>query len=319
MPAVVTVTLNPALDLTAEVDELVPYRKLRGRLVGHDPGGGGVNVARVLLRFGVPVLAVAPLGGTSGEALMAELEREGVAVHRIDTDVETRRSVTLWVHTTREHFRILVDGEALEEPAWRACLDAVAAAERPAFVVLSGSLPPGVPLEVVRAFAQRARDLGARFVCDSSGPALAAAVDAGADLVKPSVRELRDLVAPEEPLDGFDHRAAARRAVALGARVVVVSLGADGACVAAADGTEAEFASPAVDVLSSVGAGDSMVAGILLGLLESRPLAAAVRLGVAAGAATCLEHGTEVCQLDQVRRLDAELARRDPPTGSRAS
>jgi 6-phosphofructokinase 2 len=182
--AVVTVTLNPSLDLTAEVDELAPYRKLRGRLVALDPGGGGVNVARVLRRFDVPVLAIAALGGTSGQALAADLQRDGVHVHSIAAGVETRRSVTVWVRSTREHFRILVEGDALAEPAWRACLDAVEAADGALqFVVLSGSLPPGVPPDAVAAFARVTRERGARFVCDTSGAALAVAVEAGADLV----------------------------------------------------------------------------------------------------------------------------------------
>lgn len=309
MTAVVTVTLNPAHDLTAEVDELMPYRKLRGRLVAVDPGGGGVNVARVLRRFDVPVVAVAPLGGISGDQVLASLEREGVVVHRVATEIETRRSVTLWVRATSEHFRIVVEGEALPEAVWQACLDAAASIESPRFVVLSGSLPPGVPPEIVESFARQARRRGAQFVCDTSGPALAAAVRAGADLITPSRRELRDLVAPSVSLAEFDHRRAARRAVADGARAVVVSLGGDGAFLVTADGTEAELAPPPVDVLSSVGAGDAMVAGIVLGLLEGRSPAGALRLGVAAGTATCLEHGTEVCRPDQVMRLDAQLMR----------
>ena len=310
MPRVVTVTLNPALDLTVEIDELVAYRKLRGQLVALDPGGGGVNVARVLRRFDTAVVAVAPFGGISGQSLLAELEREGVSVRAVAADAVTRRSVTLWVTSTREHFRILVEGDPLEERAWRACLDAVAQLGRPDFVVLSGALPPAAPAAaVVTAFSDAARSLGSQFVCDTSGPALAAAVAAGADLVKPSRGELRDLVAPGVPREDFDYREGARQAIALGVRAVVVSLGADGAFLAAADGTEAEFRSPPIDVLSSVGAGDSMVAGILLGRLRGRSLPAAVRLGVAAGAATCMQHGTEVCMPADVERLDAELAR----------
>ena len=307
-PAVVTVTLNPALDITAEVEELVPYRKLRGRLVGVHPGGGGVNVARVLHAFDIAVRAVVAVGGESGAGLVADLEREGVDVRPVQTGSDTRRSVTIWVRSTFEHFRILVEGEPQDEVVWRTCLDAVGEAGSPAFVVLSGSMPPGVPTDAVGACAQRARELGARFVCDTSGAALQAAAQAGADLIKPSRRELRDLVAPGQELEEFDHRDGARRAVALGARAVVVSLGADGAFLTTADGVEADFASPEIDVVSSVGAGDSMVAGIVLGLLQGRPLPAATRLGVAAGTATCLEPGTALCRPEEVARLDAELA-----------
>lgn len=115
------------------------------------------------------------------------LEREGVSVRAVSTDATTRRSVTVWVSSTREHFRILVEGDPLAERAWRECLDAVGELDKPDFVVLSGALPPAVPAAVVTAFAEGARSLGSRFVCDTSGPGLVAAVAAGADLVKPSV------------------------------------------------------------------------------------------------------------------------------------
>jgi 6-phosphofructokinase 2 len=186
MSAIVTVTLNPALDLTAEVDELIAYRKLHGRLVALDPGGGGVNVARVLRPFEVATLAVVPVGSVSGQALVVELGREGVPVVPVEAGADTRRSVTIWERSTREHFRILVDPEPLAPKAWQECLDAVDRADPPAYVVFSGSLPPGVAPAVVTEFAQRARRRGARFVCDSSGRALAEAVAAGADMIKPS-------------------------------------------------------------------------------------------------------------------------------------
>jgi 6-phosphofructokinase 2 len=305
---VVTLTLNPAVDVTAEVDELVPYRKLRAELAAHEPGGGGINVARVLHRFGVAVRAVFPAGGLSGADLVAELAREGVPMEVVESSTPTRESITIWVRSTGEHYRILVAGDAIAEETWRACVAQVRAAPQPRWVVLSGSLPPGVPPSAVLDIAATAREHGARFACDTSGEALAAAVEAGADLVSPNRRELREVVDPDAAPEEFDHEAAARELVARGVRTVVVSLGEGGAFATSAGGMETHQPSPPVEVLSTVGAGDSLLAGVVAGLLRGEPLDDAVRRGVATGTATCLEHGSALARPETVAELLGESA-----------
>jgi 6-phosphofructokinase 2 len=300
---VITLTFNPALDITAEVEQLVPYRKLRAQLTAHQAGGGGINVSRVLHRFGVATRAVFPVGGLSGARVIADLAREGIPTEALERAGETRQSITVWVRSTTEHYRIIVDGEPLAENTWRACIRAVRAEARARFVVLSGSLPPGVPSAAVAEAAAAAHAVGALFVCDTSGDALAAAVEAGADLVKPSRRELHALFERSGALEPFDHEDAARTLVARGTRAVVVSLGAEGAFLTSRDEGDARYASPPLDAISTVGAGDSLVAGILIGLLRGDRLGEAVRRGVATGAATCLEHGSEVTYPEPVQRL----------------
>jgi len=312
MSQVVTVTLNPALDLTVEVDRLEPFNKLRGRQIALDAGGGGINVSRVLHRFGVPTVAILPAGGSSGTALIGAIEREDVPTRRIDQRRDTRRTVTIWEVASREHFRILTPGEPLEDGVLDECIAATAAEPRPDVIVLSGSMPPGTPAGSVARFSEIARNAGARFVVDTSGPALVEAVEVGADMIKPSLNELRDLVEPEYQgvtMDEFDYRAAAHMVAARGVGAVVVSLGEDGAYMATRDGRDFELPTPEVEVLSSVGAGDSMVAGIIVGLLRGRDLGEAFRFGVAAGAATCMVHGTELCRPGEVEYLDSRMAR----------
>lgn len=311
MSQVVTVTLNPALDLTVEVDRLEPFNKLRGRQVALDAGGGGINVSRVLHRFGIPTTAVLPAGGSSGAALIGAIEREEVPTRRVEQYVDTRRTVTIWEITSREHFRILTQGEPFVDGVLDQCVAAVADQPDPSVIVLSGSMPPGTPNGTVGRFAKIARDAGAVFVCDTSGAALVEAIEVGVDLIKPSVNELRDLVEPElqgVSLEEFDYRTAAQAIASRGANAVVVSLGEDGAYLATAEGDQIEMASPKVDVLSSVGAGDSMLAGIIVARLRGRDLPESFRFGVAAGAATCMNHGTELCRPAEVERLDIELA-----------
>jgi 6-phosphofructokinase 2 len=294
------------------VDELLPYRKLRGQLVAREPGGGGINVARVLHRFGVATRAIFPAGGLTGASLIAALARDGVPMEALDSPAPTRESITIWVRSTGEHYRILVPGEPLSDRVRRACLEALGAAPAPRYVVLSGSLPPELPAAVVADVATVARGLGASFVCDSAGEALAAAVDAGADLVSPNRRELRELLEPGTAPEDFDHEAGARRLVARGVGAVVVSLGADGAFGVDRSGNETRCPSPAVSVLSAVGAGDSLLAGVVLGLLRDESFGEAVQRGVVMGAATCVEHGSELAEpevaealLDEARRVSS--------------
>jgi 6-phosphofructokinase 2 len=272
-------------------------------LIAHYPGGGGINVARVLHRFGVATRAIFPAGGLAGASLVGALAREGVPMEAVESTTQTRESTTIWVRSTRQHYRILVPGQPLEPPIVRDCLGALAAAPEPDYVVLSGSLPPGLPADVVTEVATMARGLGASFVCDMSGAALAAAVDAGADIVAPNRRELRELVQPQTPPDEFDHEAGARSLIADGAGAVVVSLGADGAFAAARSKEEVRRRSPPVEVISTVGAGDSLLAGIVFGLLRGDSFADAIERGVMTGAATCRQHGSELATPEAVATL----------------
>ena len=307
-PVALTITLNPSVDTSVQIEELVPQHKLRAHQLRTEPGGGGVNVARALHRFGVPAKAIVVCGGIAGHELIHVLKAEGVPVQSIEADVETRRSTTLWVSSTRQHYRIVVDGPSLPETAWRGCIDAASRVDpAPDFVVLSGSFPPGAPADaIVGQLAAVSRARGCFLIVDSSGPGLSAAVDHAVDLVKPSRGELRTLIGADEA--GFDHRAAAHALVERGVGAVVVSLGRDGAYVAGRDGTSDGFDAADVEELSSVGAGDSMVAGIVAGLHAGRPLLGAVRLGMAAGAATCMMPGTALGRLEDVMRIDERLA-----------
>lgn len=259
----------------------------------------------MLHRLGVRTTAVVALGGMPGEILRAELEAEQVPMVAVPTAADTRRSATVLAVSTAEHYRLVTEGRGLAEREWRAAVSAVATSGRDTeFVVVSGSLPPGVPAAVIDEIGAVAHRLGARLVVDSSGPALRAAVDAGAFLVKPNRRELAELAGAGPELDVA---AAARGLLDRGVHAVVVSLGSDGALLVAHD-VEVHVPTAPVAVVSAVGAGDSTLAGILAGLVEGRSPADALRLGMAAGAAACLTGGSELCRPADVRRLHAVLA-----------
>jgi 6-phosphofructokinase 2 len=285
----------------------MPEHKLRTTFVEVEPGGGGVNVSRVLHRFGTETEAVLPVGGMASQELVARLQNDGIPVRSVPVGADTRRSVTVFETDTGDHYRFVGQGRPLTEPEWRAFLLEVAIVEpHPDYVVLSGSFPPGVPADFVAELAAVARGFSARLVVDTSGEPLAAAVDAGVFLAKPNRRELAYLVGHEGPLADVDHESAARRLHERGVEIVVVSLGADGASLLH-ESRSTSFRSPPVDVVSTVGAGDSMLAGILHGFGTRRDVVEAVRLGVAAGAAACVTPGSELCRPDDAYRLEAEV------------
>jgi 6-phosphofructokinase 2 len=181
MVDIITLTPNPAVDLSTSVDRVEPVMKLRCATPQRYPGGGGVNVARVVKRFGGDVEAILPVGGFTGQLLRRLINNEGIPSRIIEAEAETREDFSVSELSTAQQYRFVMPGLPLREGDWRACLDTLAATSpRPKFVVGSGSLPPGVPNDFYAQAAEIARRLGARFVLDTSGAPLAAALDRGA-------------------------------------------------------------------------------------------------------------------------------------------
>jgi 6-phosphofructokinase 2 len=303
MTGILTVTMNPALDLFTTVERVQPTHKLRCASPVVHPGGGGINVARVLARLGADVLALHPAGGITGAQLHALLQAEAVPTQAIAIAGETRESFSVHETASGLDWRFVLPGPTLAEPEWQACLDAAASMQvQSGLAVASGSLPPGVPDDFYARLATRLARSGVRLAVDSSGPALAHALAAGVFLAKPSLRELAEFSGT--PLDTREQQlAACRRIIEAGrAEVIALSLGAGGALLATAQ--HAWFA-PAltVPVASTIGAGDSFLAGLVLGIASGEALARAFAHGIAASAAALLTSGTALCQPDDVRRL----------------
>jgi 6-phosphofructokinase 2 len=302
MPAIVTLTMNPALDIATATETIVPATKLRCEAPRYDPGGGGINVARAVHMLGGEALAIFPAGGASGQMIQALLGHEHVPQIAIAVAGITRESLAVVEKSSGRQYRFLLPGPALAGPDQERVLDALAAhAKGAGFLVASGSLPPGVPDDFYGRVGALARRAGARFVLDSSGAALIGA-GGGIDLIKASIHELQHLRGRTLP-DAAAQEEAAEAVVAEGrCAVMVVSLGADGALLATREGVRRLPAVP-VAALSSIGAGDSMLAGILVALARGRPLLDAVRFGMAAGAAALLRPGTELCRREDAERL----------------
>jgi 1-phosphofructokinase len=260
---VVTVTPNPSLDRTVEVDRLVPGTVIRASAMREDPGGKGVNVARALAANGVACTAVLPLGGRDGRLLADLLDELGLAYRSVAVASSTRSNVT--VSDSRGTVtKLNVPGDALT-PGELAALAEAAVDELggASWLVGCGSLPTGAPDDFYARLAELGHGAGVAVAVDTSGPALAAAVEAGVELIKPNLAELAEL-AGRELVSLDDVVAAAEATRERGVAMVVVSLGAYGA-VLVGDGEPWLAVPPPVVARSDVGAGDSALAGFLAG------------------------------------------------------
>jgi 6-phosphofructokinase 2 len=301
--SVVTLTMNPALDESTSVEYVIPDRKLRCRAPTYEPGGGGINVARAIRKLGGDALACFPVAGPAGALLTQLLDAEGVRQRAVPTVGWTRENLNVLEEVSGRQFRFCLPGPTLGDTEWPVFLDWLRGLRpAPPFVVASGSLPPGVPVDFYGRVASVAREMGSRLVLDTSGPALAQAVGQGVHLLKPSRHEFQALMGESE-VEEAELASLGATAVKRGwCEVLVLSLGAGGALWVTAAECE-RLAAPAVPIKSSVGAGDSMVAGIVLSLARGRPLREAVRYGVAAGAAAVMNPGTALCRQEDVERL----------------
>jgi 6-phosphofructokinase 2 len=303
MTAIVTFTPNPALDVSTSVERMIPTHKMRCAAARHDPGGGGINAARVVRRLGGEVTAVYPCGGLTGQMLARLIERERIASRTSEIAEETRQDFAVHEDASGQQFRFVLPGPMVTENEWRACLDALAAcAGEAGFVIASGSLAPGMPADFYARASRVVASAGGRFVLDTSGPALKAALAEGVFLVKPSLRELCEAAG-----QGLDDETAWLRTCAglvkdRRAEIVALTLGDRGALLVGRDRViRAE--PPPLSPLSSIGAGDSFLGAMVWALAAGQDLADALRLGVAAGSSAVLNPGAELAHADDTRRL----------------
>lgn len=307
MAKIVTLTPNPAVDLSTSVERVVPTLKLRCVGQRRDPGGGGVNVARVIKRFGGDVEAILPIGGATGQLLHNLIDEEEIPSRLIEVEAETREDFFVSELSTQSQYRFIMPGQSLRKAEWHECLAALAAvAPPPQFVVGSGSLPPGVPNDFYAQAATIARRIGAKFFLDTSGAPLATAVEGGVYLFKPNLHEMSELIGSELATQE-DWRVMARKVVEeRKAEIVALSLGHLGAMLVTRHQTFRAQALP-INPVSAVGAGDSFLGALVFSLANEADLADAFRLAVAAGAAALVKEGTELCQPVDVYALAAQV------------
>lgn len=307
MQLIATLTINPTIDMSATIDHVVAERKLRCRSPRLEPGGGGLNVSRAIRKLGGESVALYTYGGPTGLILRQLLDEEGILQRAIAISGWTRESLAVLEAASGLQYRFIMPGPTLSETEWQKCLDELSSLDpRPSYIVASGSLPPGVPEDFYAHVARLSKEIGARLIVDTSGEPLRQAARAGVFLLKPNLRELSQL-AGDELNDEIRQEAVARRIIEIGhSEAVVVSLGAAGGLLVTNKGSR-RIPSPIVPIISKVGAGDSMVAGIVLGLARGLSLEEAVHFGIAAGAAAVMTPGTELCRREDADRLYEQM------------
>lgn len=303
MTKIVTLTLNPALDKSTEIERLMPEDKLRCSPPTWEPGGGGINVSRAIKQLGGESLCIYLAGGPSGEKIEALLAAEGINQRRIHSKAETRENLVVFETSTQKQYRFGMPGAVVTQKELDTCLEVILnLPEDVEFLVASGSLPEGVPDDFYGTIARLTQDRGIRCVVDTSGKALLKAAEQGVCLLKPNLSELSQM-AGKEHINALEQEEIAKEVINKGkASVLAVSLGPRGAMLATKDHIE-YVVPPTVKQMSTVGAGDSMVAGMVLAFSLGKPLTDMIRWGVAAGTAATMTPGSELCRREDVEDI----------------
>ncbi|HTZ69750.1 MAG TPA: 1-phosphofructokinase family hexose kinase [Acetobacteraceae bacterium] len=307
---IVTLTLNPAVDLACTAAAVVPTHKIRTEDERYDPGGGGINVARVLHVLGGETTALIMTGGVTGRLVEQLLDEEGVRWRALPIAGRSRISVTVHDRGSGLEYRFVPPGPTIAAGEWQAALDVLRTVEAD-WIVASGSLPRGVPVDFYAQSAAIAAARGQHFALDTSGASLRAGVGAGVELLKLSLGELESLVghaAPDMASRDADITSLLRAGAA---RMIAVSLGAEGAILATANGIIG-LPAPRVAAQSAVGAGDSFLAGLVLGLARGLPNREALALGIASGAAAVAHYGTAQVTRTMVDGLFRDICPQEP-------
>lgn len=302
---IVTVTINPAIDRATTLQKLVPDKKLRCTDPLVEAGGGGINVSKALKVLGADSLAIFPAGGTNGNLLQQLLASAHIRYDVIQTEAETRENFTVTERFTNAQYRFVTPGGPLSREEVEKCLQAIRNTYPvPRIIVASGSLAPGVPEDFYARIARLAKKQGIKFIVDTSGRTLQLALQEGVYLFKPSFSELCSL-AGRESLQLEEVEAVAKSVFEnSNCEVLVVSMGPAGAWLVTKD-ISGHIPAPQVEAVSTVGAGDSMVAGIVWMLAQGEPLSACVRFGVACGSAATMNPGTQLFKKEDVLKLYA--------------
>ena len=305
MTRIVTLTLNPAVDLAWDAPHVQHTHKIRTTNEQYDPGGGGLNVARVIHVLGGDATAILLAGGVTGHFLQDLMAEAGVACRVIPIDGRTRMSVTVHDRSDSAEYRFVAEGPEISQGEWQSALKAVETA-RADWIVASGSLPRGVPEDFYADLARRTEAAGRKFVLDTSGAPLKAALGQGLTLIKPSLGEFETLVGQKLPEPRQLEEAAMDLVRSGAAGMIVVSLGSEGALLATATGTR-RLPAPPIEVRSAVGAGDSFVAGMTLGLARRMTPGDALAYGIATGTSAVAHVGTARPDPEQVEALFAGI------------
>ena len=309
MSKIVTITLNPSIDKSISVPSLIADQKIKCTDVQFEPGGGGINISRAIKRLGGKSKAFFFSGGNFGNFFIELIKTKKIDYQSFKIKAETRECVIVFDESNSNQYLLDVKGPNVTSSESNSFLKAISKLKQVDYLVVSGSLPTGIPNDYFVQLAKIAKKIGAKFILDTSGEPLKMALNEGVYLTKPNLREMGLLFGIEK----IELAVAKEKAIELvqlkKAEIVVVSLGADGALVVTKDFAE-HFPAPKVKKISTVGAGDSMVAGIVLKLSKGKTIQEAIQYGLASGSATTMNAGGILCTKEDADRLYRTAAKR---------
>jgi len=307
MQKIVSLTLNPTVDAACEVERVDPIKKIRTHDESFHPGGGGINVSRVVASLGGNTKALYARGGVMGAVLDHLLDECQVKKEIIQVAGETRINNVIHDQHSGEEYRFIAEGPIVKESEWKACVEACDE-NKWDWLVVSGSLPRGIPLSIYDELTDLAQKRGGEIVVDTSGEGLQYVMKkGGVTLIKPSQDEFEECTGekyskPEEIAE------AAQKLVKKGiSKAIAVTLGADGAVLATAN-EKICLPSPKVHTVSASGAGDSFVGGALYVMSRNGTIEDAFKLGIACGAATVMEKGTNLGTVENIKKIYKSIA-----------
>jgi len=309
MYSILSITLNPSIDKNYNVDKLIPEHKLRVANPRVDAGGGGINVSKGISRLGGKSTILTLTGGRNGDLLKELIKKEDIELITINLQEETRESIVISEQLSNQQFRIVVDGPTISSQTADLILETInKISPFPEIVVASGSLPKGLDDDFFAQIGKIVEKKGSKYIVDTSGEPFIKAIEQGVYLVKPNLLELSKLSGSEQlELDDVDE--AAMELIKKGkCEIVVVSMGSSGAMLVTKNECE-HIIAPYVKRKSTVGAGDSMVAGMVWGMQQGFNFKQMIRIGVACGSAATLNEGTQLFKKEDADRLYKWLSR----------
>lgn len=298
---IVTLTMNPSIDMNIHVENITAERKLRTKPASYEPGGGGINVSRAIRKLGGESTSIFPTGGANGKMLLELLNNELIKIVPAEVKNHTRININITEDSTNNQYRFITPGPELSEKEWHNCLDIVLD-QKADYIVASGSLPQGVPDNFYAILARLGHELGINIIIDTSKTALKKAVDEGVFLIKPNMNEIRDLIGYSVSNEREIITAAKEVLAGSKTKYIIISLGAGGAVFISKEIIK-HLRAPVVPIQSRVGAGDSMIAGVITGIFRGYNILDAVQFGIAAGTAATMTPGTELCRKEDTEKL----------------
>jgi 6-phosphofructokinase 2 len=302
---IVTLTINPSLDKSTHFSGLIAEQKMRCEKPRYDAGGGGINVSKAIAKLGGSSVCVFTSGGSAGEMLAELIQKEAIENIAISTKTWTRENFIAFDNKTQAQYRFGFPGNELsaEEQAilFKTILELDAE-----YLVISGSLNEGLPTDFYKKIAEIAKSSGTKVVVDTSGEALQKVLETGVYVIKPNIGELAKLIGVAR-LELDEVEKAAQSLIEKGnAEIVVVSFGADGAILVSKAETHL-IKAPKAEKKSTVGAGDSMVGGMVWALSQDKTLKEVIQIGVCCGTAATMNEGTQLFKVEDVMRLLATM------------